>query len=180
MKQKWINVVLAIAVIASIGISVFSILGSKGGNKIAFMDTNRVLTGFKEAHKVNEMLRGEDEKWRKGLKALEDSLKSFMDTMSVHYDKAPVEKKRQLQDELAAKNQQINNFTAVNTRRLQDMQVKSMEKVYEKVNAFLKEYGKKGNYQIIFGTSGGSIVYGEGTPLDITNEIIELLNARYQ
>jgi Skp family chaperone for outer membrane proteins len=175
--QKWINGILALAVAAALALS---LINRKVKSTIAFMDTSRVLTGFKEAHKVNDLLKVEDEKWRKNLKILEDSLKVFMDSMTVRYDNAPIDKKRQMQDELAERNQRINNFSAANTRRLQEMQEKNMKSVYDRINSFLKEYGKKHGYQIIFGTTNGSIVYGEGTALDITNEIIEQLNARYQ
>jgi Skp family chaperone for outer membrane proteins len=146
----------------------------------AFVDTQRLLTGFKEAHKVNKEIQVEDEKWRKDLKAIEDSLKAHMDYMSAHYDASDAKKKKEMQDELSLRNQQMNNFERMNMKRVQELTDKKMAGVYEKINTFMKEFGKTKGYDIVFGTVNGSIIYGEGSKADVTNDVVELLNKRYE
>jgi outer membrane protein len=156
---------------------------TKGGsleNRIAFVDTNRMMTGFSEAHKANNEIKLQDEKWKVNLKILDDSLKSFMDSMTVRFDHADLKEKRSLQDELAMRNQQINNYTAAQTKKMEEAAQKRLASVYEKVNAYMKEYGKSKGYYVVFGTASGSILYGEGSPLDITDEVLKGLNKRYE
>ncbi|MCC6690148.1 MAG: OmpH family outer membrane protein [Bacteroidia bacterium] len=51
----------------------------------------------------------------------------------------------------------------------------------EKLNNYLKEYNKAGNYNYIlaFTNSGGSVLFGSDS-LDITKEILDGLNAQYK
>jgi outer membrane protein len=154
--------------------------GTRGDARFAFVDTQRLLTGFKEAHKVNKEIQDEDAKWKKDLKSIEDSLKAYMDVMSARYDGADVKAKKEMQDELSLRNQQINNFQRANTRKMEELSRTKLAQVFEKVNAFMKEYGKAKGYAVIFGTAQGNILYGEGTGADITNEVVVELNKRYE
>ena len=54
------------------------------------------------------------------------------------------------------------------------------EKVWSRLNTYIKEYGETHNYDIIMGTQGnGTIMFG--TPeLDITEKIIEYANNKYE
>jgi outer membrane protein len=146
----------------------------------AFMDTQRAMAGFKPAIEANQKVKEEDERWKKNLKIMEDSLKSYMDTMTVRYDRGTVQEKKAMQDELAMRNQQINNYTAVQGRKMQEFATQQLSGVYEKLNGFMREYGKAKGYDVVFGTANGSILYGEGTAADITDEVLKALNKRYE
>jgi outer membrane protein len=177
MKGNFLAAIALAVALAALGVSL------KSGDverRIAFVDTGRLMTGFTEAHKVNKEIKADDEKWRANLKVMEDSLQSFMDTMTVRFDAADVKTKRALQDELASRNQQINNYTAAQGRKMEEAAGKRMATVYEKINSFMKEYGKTKGYYLVFGTSNGNIIYGEASPVDITDAVIKGLNQRYE
>ncbi len=169
--------IVALLVAAGFGLRTLKV---DGAGKMAFVDSQRLMTGFKEANQADKELRDEDAKWRGNLKVLEDSIKAFMDTMSVKFDKSDLKTKKSLQDELSLRNQQANNFERANVHRMQEMNKEKIAKIYQKINSFMKEYGKSKGYQIIFGTANGSILYGEGTPSDITDDVIKNLNQRYE
>lgn len=170
---------LALLVAAAALVLAFNKSGSLE-KRMAFVDTNRMMTGFSEAHKANNDIKLQDEKWKVNLKILDDSLKSFMDSMTVKFDQSDAKQKRVMQDELAMRNQQINNYTAAQTKKMQEAAQKRLASVYEKINAYMKEYGKSKGYYVVFGTASGSILYGEGSPLDITDEVLKGLNKRYE
>ena len=156
-------------------------VGPAGGSrKQAFVDTQRLMLGFKAANVVNKELEAEDLKWKNDLNSMQDSLKKFMDSMTVNFDKSDVKTKRAMQDELAMKNQQINNFQHYHVKKMQEMTSQKMEAVYAKINAFMKEYGAAHRYEIIFGTSQGNILYGENTAADITNDVIKGISKKYE
>lgn len=151
-----------------------------GARKIAFVDTQRLMAGFKEANKVNKELEAEDAKWKGDHKAMEDSLKAFMDTMTAKFDAADIKTKKQMQDELAMRNQQVNNFQRYHVKKMQDLTASRMKDVFAKVNVFMKEYGAAHGYDVIFGTVNGSILYGENTQGDITDDVIQALAKKYE
>jgi len=52
-------------------------------------------------------------------------------------------------------------------------------KIWDKLNTYIKEFGRENNYSIIFGTSGnGNIMYAE-EGIDVTKELIEYCNRKY-
>jgi outer membrane protein len=174
------NILAGLALIAAAAALALPFLRGGVERQIAFVDTNRLMTAFTEAHKANQEIKAEDEKWKANLRIMEDSLKSFMDTMTVKYDAASMAEKRALQDELSMRNQQINNYTAAQGRKMEEAAQKRLAGVYEKINNYMKEYGKAKGYHVILGTASGSILYGEGTPMDITDDVIKGLNKRYE
>jgi len=149
--------------------------------KVAYIDSAKLMVGFIEASKVERALAAEDEAWRGQLKTLQDSLQGSIDKMSKEYNTASPARKRELQDMLAANNQQINNFRQANSRKMDELRTKKMRSIFEKINLYVDEYGKKNHYSIIFGTAaGGSILYGNQSRCDITAQIIKGLNGRYE
>ena len=139
------------------------------------------MVGFSEANKVERELKAEDGKWREQLKVLQDSVQAAVDQMSKEFDGAKPARKRELQDNLSAWNQRLNNFKHANMQKMERLRNEKMQGVVDKVNVYLDEYGKKHNYSIIFGTvMGGSILYGNKDKYDITQEIINGLNERYK
>lgn len=149
--------------------------------KLGFVNTAQLMTSFKSASKVQNELEGKDKVWREKLKLLEDSLKVFMDKVGNEYDKLNPAGKKALQDELSARNQQINNFSRYNTEQMQKLSQEKMAGVYEKINAYVKEFGDKNNFDIMLGTiQGGNIIYGENKSTDVTQKILDGLNERYE
>ena len=126
-------------------------------------------------------LQEEDDKWKKQLKELQDSLASHVDVMTKEYNNANAKRKKELQDLLSAHNQKVNNFREASVKRMQKLQSEKMQSVMDKANVYMAEYGKKHKYSIIFGTvAGGSILYGNSDGYDISNEVIKGLNERYK
>lgn len=149
--------------------------------KIAYVNSGKLLIGFSEASKVERELKTEEDNWQKQMKSLEDSLQIAMNTMSKEYDKSSTAQKKEFQDNLALRNQQVNNFRQYNMRRMEKLRQEKLQRVFEKANVFMAEYGKTHHYSIIFGTAaGGNILYGNERSCDITDKIVQGLNERYK
>ena len=149
--------------------------------KIAYVNTGKLMVGFAESNVVEKEIKTEDEKWQKQYKQLQDSLEATVKKMTKEYNDAPPAKKKEMQDMLSARNQEVNNFKQANIKKIQELRDNKMKGVVEKVNVYLAEYGKKHRYTIIFGTmAGGNIVYADERSIDITEDIIKGLNERYK
>ncbi|WP_160289473.1 OmpH family outer membrane protein [Psychroserpens mesophilus] len=54
-------------------------------------------------------------------------------------------------------------------------------KIWSRLNAYIKDYGKQKEVKIIFGISGnGNIMYADETNLDVTEELLKYINDRYE
>ena len=149
--------------------------------KIAYVNTSKIMIGFTDASKVEKELKAEDVKLQSELKILQDTLAKQIDLMSKEYNTATPQRKKELQDQLSAANQQINNFKIAANNKLEKMKQEKLKGIIEKINLYLDEYGKKHHYSIIFGTTtGGNIVYGDINRYDISEAIIKGLNERYK
>ena len=177
MKKAVVSYSLTLALVAA-SLSVYHHLLAP---KIAFVDSARLMVGFSEAAGAEKELQVQDEKWKGQLKVLQDSLQASIDFMSKEYDRAPAARKKELQDILSARNQQVNNFRQANLQNLEKLRKEKMQSVFDKINVFLVEFGRKHHYRLILGTAaGGSILYGDSQRCDITDEITKGLNERYK
>ncbi len=76
-----------------------------------------------------------------------------------------------------------------NQLRKEDKRLKEMtkllsndisNKVWKRLNVYIKEYGEVNGYDIIMGTQGsGNVMYAKDV-IDITNEILNYSNNRYE
>lgn len=149
--------------------------------KIAYVDTAKLMVGFNEAARIDRELKEEDDKWKKKLKELKDSLAAHLDLMGKEYDNANLKRKKDLQTMLSIHNQNVNNFREANQKKMENLKQEKLQTVFSKMNLFMSEYGKKHNYSIIFGTvAGGSILFGNQKGYEITSEVIAGLNERYK
>jgi outer membrane protein len=182
-NRQPVGVIYWIGIIVLIGAVVISVLLCQMLliPKIGYVDTGKLLVGFSEANKVEREIKAEDDKWQAQLKMLQDSLQATINAMSKDYDKSTIAKKKEFQDLLSARNQQVNNFRQANIKKSEELRAKKMQGVFNQVNVYMAEYGKKHGYSIVFGTAaGGSILYGNERKYDITEDIIKGLNERYK
>ncbi len=173
----WVS--LGVAALALAGLVAHHMLAPRP--RLAFVDTNKMLVGFREAAAVEKELKKRDDVWRRKAEVLEDSAKALMDRMSKEYDAASAARKRELQDMLAARNKELANFTQANMRQMEKMKQRKMQPVVDKVNLYLNEYGRENGYAVILAAVRGSptMLYGNAA-YDITDEVIAGLNERYK
>ena len=86
--------------------------------KIAYVDTAKLMVGFNEAARIDRELKEKDDKWKKQLKELKDSLAAHIDLMGKEYDNANLKRKKDLQTMLTIHNQNVNNFREANQKKI--------------------------------------------------------------
>lgn len=89
------------------------------------------------------------------------------------------DQRAKIEENLMRKEQELRAFGENAANKLQEEQVKFNEKLFDKVSDYLKEHTKGKNYKIVMNyTKGTGILYANDS-LDITNEVLEGLNAQY-
>ncbi|KAA1246530.1 OmpH family outer membrane protein [Aquimarina sp. RZ0] len=165
-----------IALIASVG----SFFYFQSSSELVYVDVNKLLEGYKRTKIVKTDF---DEK-AKTMKSNVDSLLSDWQKELKTYEKersSLSKKELELKQELLSnKQQQINNYQQAVQKQLQEEDKKVTQTVINDINDFVKEYGKKNGYKVIFGATGsGTIMYGEETA-DLTDKVLEKLNAEFE
>lgn len=145
-----------------------------------FINTEKLLDGFVESQKVQEKLLQEQLKWDNAQKTMEDSLSAFEERMMLEYDTASVTTKRMLKSEQIRRMEELGRFGKARAEGLKKLQSEQMGPVYQKINVSLEEYAKKHGLDVVFASSSGSIVYGEGSKADITEDFLFFLNGRFK
>ncbi|WP_303316687.1 OmpH family outer membrane protein [Flavivirga abyssicola] len=164
----------------AIAASVFAIFQLQSSSEQVYVDVNKLLDGYKRT----KIVKAEFEAKAKTLNANVDSLMADWQNELKTYEKErsrmskkELELKQQL---LGNKQQQINNYQQVIQKQIQEEDKKSTQTVINDINDYVKEYGKKHNHKIIFGASGGGNIMYADEVSDLTQEILEGLNAEFE
>lgn len=147
--------------------------------KMAMVDSNKLLDQYKGMLDA----RAEYAEKAKGWQANIDTLTKELNTSIQAYEKEKggmTSKERQLNEELInTKGKQLDDYRKAIAQQSQQEDMAMTQRVLDEVNVFLTDYGKAKGYTIIFGATGnGNIIYAKDY-IDITDEVIEKLNANY-
>lgn len=150
-------------------IGTFIIIYVSSIKKIAYIDTNKVIKEYKLTEEIN-----------KEVKQFEENRKNIIDSLAN-------EIKEIQQGSIKLENEKIeqlkaNYFEKREKFLIEINQVKQngIDKVVDKINQNVIDFGKENNYDIIFGANGdGAIMFAKDT-YNITEEIIKYLNAKHE
>lgn len=148
-------------------------------NEPVYVDVNKLLEGYERTKVEREAFN----KKAQVLKANVDSLVTDWQSELKAYEKersGMTKKEKDLKQELLAnKQQQLNNYQQAIQKQIQEEDQKMTQTVVNDINDYIKEYGKKHGYPIIFGAGGnGNIMYAKESS-DLTDEVLSGLNAQY-
>ncbi|MBW1296613.1 OmpH family outer membrane protein [Aquimarina litoralis] len=170
---------LPIAIIA-LAIAAASFFYLQSSSDLVYVDVNKLLDGYKRT----KIVKAEFDEKAKTMKSNVDSLLADWQKELKTYEKersSLSEKELELKQQLLGnKQQQINNYQQAVQKQLQEEDKKVTQTVINDINDFVKEYGKKNGHKVIFGATGnGTIMYGE-EGADLTDKVLEELNAEFE
>jgi len=168
-----------VAVVALIA-SIFTFFYTQESSKLVYVDVNKLLDGYKRT----KVVRAEFEKKAKLLRSNVDSLVTDWQKELKTYEKERIDySKKELklkQELLANKQQQINNYQQAIQKQIQEEDKKATQTVINDINDYVTEYGKKKGYKVIFGASGGGNIMYADKSADLTEKVLEGLNADFE
>lgn len=174
------NVFALVALILSAVGIIYCIFVHETSVRYGFINTEKMLNTFVDAQKVRDQMLAEESKWNDAEKVIEDSLATFEERLKLEYDTASIETKKRLKSEQTHRMEELGRFEQAKKDGLQKMQSELMAPVYEKINGSLAEYAKEHGLDVVFASSNGSIVYGDGSRADLTEDFVLFLNNKYQ
>jgi outer membrane protein len=160
-------------------ISSFSLYKSFSGSELVYVDVNKLIEGYKRTKIAKE----EFEMKATLMKSNVDSLITEWQKELQIYEKERSSlsaKELELKQELLGnKQQQINSYQEAIQKQIQEEDKKTTQTVINDINDYVKEYGKKKGYKIIFGASGGGNIMYADESTDLTEEVLKGLNSQY-
>ena len=170
----------AILSMLAVALSIFAAYRTFTNTQLVYVDINKLIEGY---HKTKQAKIAFEKK--------ADIMKANVDSLLTSWEKElkDFEKERstltanelQLKQQLLSnKQQQVNNYQQSVQEQMQSEDKKVTEMVLTEINAYVKEYGKKSGYNIIFGANGaGNIMYADETT-DLTEDVLQGLNKDYE
>lgn len=170
----------SVLAILAIIISIASFFYSKPNSHQVYVDVNKLLDGYKRT----EVVRSEYKDMAQTLNANVDSLMTDWQRELKVYEKersSMTKKELELKQQLLSKKQQqLNNYQKVIQKQIEEEDQKATQTVVNDINDYVKEYGKKNGFDIIFGASGGGSIMYASDKSDLTDKVLIGLNAEYE
>ena len=150
--------------------------------KIAYVEIDSLLTKYKFWNDLNELMIQKEENIRTTLneraKALDVDAKEFQRKLE-NNGFASRERAEQEQMRLYKKQQELQALQQKLSDELAAENQKNSLQLRDSINSFLKVYNKDKGYDLIISNSGFDNLLYANPAYNITNEIIDGLNARY-
>jgi outer membrane protein len=164
----------------AIVLAALSIYFSRSSSQLVYVDVNKLMEGYKRT----KVAKAEFDKKASTMKGNIDSLMTGWQKELQAYEKERVSlspKELKLKHELLQnKQQQINGYQEAIQKKIQEEDKKVTQTVINDINDYVKEYGKKHGYKIIFGASGGGNIMYAAESTDLTEVVLNGLNAEYE
>lgn len=152
---------------------------ANSSSDLVYVDVNKLIEGYSRT----KVAKAEFDKKANQMKANVDSLMSNWQKELQQYEKErssmSASELKLKQELLANKQQQINGYQEEIQKQIQQENTKVTQTVVNDINDYVKEYGKKKGYKIIFGASGGGNIMYADESSDLTEDVLKGLNAEY-
>lgn len=147
---------------------------------IAYINSDSLLQKylyFKELEKqFNEKREKLDTEYRNRAQGLQTEFENFQRTAN----NMTIAQARAVQEDLQRKQQNLMMYQEQLTQELVGEEGRMTSELYDKVAAYLRDYGKERNLQLVLTYTKGSGVLYANDSLDITQEVILGLNQAYE
>lgn len=192
--QIVVDAILAVAVIALFTLfftrkpagqavaSAENVVVAEGNLPIAYLNLDSVLTQYQFAVEASDKLMTKQEDARLKLNTKARTLQSEAADFQRKLENGAFmsrDRAEQKQQELLKKQNDLQELEAKLTNDIMLENQKLNMQLADTINNFLREFNADGRYQVIFANAGKDNILQAADGYDITAEVVEALNARY-
>lgn len=148
--------------------------------KIAFVDNGEVINAYQEKIDVEAKFKLKDEEFKKRADSIGQAFQLEAQDFQVNATKFSQKKQQEQYQALGQKQQLLQQQLQGEQQRLTDEFNVEIDSVINHVKTFVADYGKQNGYSFILGKNeAGSVMYGVEEN-NITQSVIDALNAEYK
>jgi len=152
-------------------------LTSCNEQKTAYVDTTKLIQEYKEMKDVEQEFTSKSDKVKMQLDSLAQSFQAEVKDYQEKMSGMSAAQRKEIEDGLMRKQQAIQQQQQMMGNELRQESDVVIDSIVTKVKDYVKDYGKKNNYTYIFGSNESANIMYAKEGLDITEEILEKLNA---
>lgn len=101
------------------------------------------------------------------------SQKNRLDSMYKSIIKLPIDKQESMSKQFVLERNELEQIT-------QQFAIQESEKIWKRLNEYIKEYSSNKSYKIVLGSTNQQQVLYADSDADITNDLITFVNKRYE
>lgn len=144
--------------------------------KLAYVESARVLEGYKIMRDAKGAYQKQIITWQANLDTLKHTVQGEIDAYNQQRATLPASERHQQEERLAERQRQYLGYKKALADKAAEEEARLTGQAVLQADSLMRIYGKAHGYDIVFAaTESGTIVYGrEG--IDITNDVIKALN----
>jgi outer membrane protein len=170
---------IGVKVLLGAAIVILFVLHLQSKQELVYVDAQKLMAEYKGTQIARKDFEGKSVIWKANLDTLRSEVESKMKDYETKKAGMSAKEKILMEELIQAKQDQFLNYQQVIQEKVQKEDQELTRKVLDKVNEYIKKYGKENDYKIILAaTQYGNIVYAEDG-IDITKEVLAGLNKEY-
>lgn len=148
--------------------------------KIAFVDNAKVINEYDEKKDMDSALQLKIDAFQKSTDSLRDAFQQEIGAAEIRATRMSQEQIQKLSQELQQKEQFLSQQIQAQQQALANESQANNDSLIKRIKDFIKDYAKTNNYTFILGSNdAGSVLYGSEDS-DLTETILEAVNAAYK
>jgi len=152
------------------------VLVSCNQNKVAYIDVEVLMKDYEATKELESSLKAKQEKMAKELDSISAPFQLKVQEYYQNQQKMSAKKRAEVEGVLQQEQQFIQSKQQQASQLLQMENQEKSEVLTKRVDSFVADYAKVNGFNLILGTSGkGTVLYGEES-MDVTTDILEILN----
>ena len=149
--------------------------GSVSAQKLAYINSQKIIATYKEAQDAQERLNKISAGWEEEAKLMQKQFQDLGEQLESQSlllsDERKAEKQQELQT-LYMKIQQYQSEKWGQSGELYKKQEELMQPIFDKINAAIKKISEEQSFDFVFDSINGNIVYASPKQIDLTDEVL--------
>lgn len=153
----------------------------QGAANIAYVNSQQLMEGYQLAESMRLEFDAEQKRMEEDLASRQRSFQNEVEKFQNDIASGSIgrEQAQQKEQQLMAKQQELIQLNDQYSASLAEKEVTMNNQLFETINAFLEKYNAEKGYDFILSYSrGGNVLFAKDS-LDITDEILERMNAEH-
>lgn len=161
-------------------ISVLAFASCQQSQKIGFVDNAKLINEYQEKIDIQDKLQAKIKIYEQRRDSVRQAFQLEINEAELKSRKMTQANLQKLSQELQQKDQAINQRDQFEQQQIAQESQAQNDSLIKKVKEFVKDYGTENGYNYILGSNeAGSVMYGK-TESDLTQTILDALNAAYK
>ena len=163
----------------AVAAAIVAVVLSLSVEKIGVVRTADLVSKYKGMEDARQAFEEQQQGWQSEIDTLESDFRKSVTELNEEWGKLSKSEQEKRRELVGAQEQNLVRYSQTLEARIQEEEGRLIEGVLSQVNDAVREYAESEGYDVIYGaTIEGSILHSEES-LDITDELIEVLNRAY-